>query len=45
MELGASEYERLPACIKALYSERDWQWLPDERKARLIQDETEPECE
>lgn len=44
-DLAASEYDRLPECIKVLHSEREWQWLPDEQKRNLIQNETEPECE
>ena len=40
-----SEYERLPECLKSVYSEKDYMWLSDEDKRTLIQRETEPECE
>lgn len=40
-----SEYDRLPECIKALYSERQYQWFSDSEKQNLVQRETEPECE
>lgn len=43
IEVG--EYDRLPECIKSHYTEEQYRWLPDEMKQRLIQDETEPECE
>lgn len=39
------EYDRLPECIKQLYTEESYRWLPDDQKRRLIQSETEPECE
>ena len=45
MTLALTEYDQLPECIRALYSERDYQWLPDDHKGRLIQVETEPEVE
>lgn len=41
--LSASEYEALPAAVKATLSEREWRWLADGEKARLVQTETEPE--
>ena len=43
--LRSSEYGRLPECLKSLYSEEQYLWLPDEAKRNLIQMETEPECE
>lgn len=43
--LRSSEYDRLPECIKGLYSEEQYLWLPDCDKKNLIQTETEPECE
>ena len=45
MRLRSSEYDRLPECIKAIYSEEQYLWLPDDAKKTLIQNETEPECE
>ena len=43
--LRNSEYDRLPECIKSVYSERDYLWMSDSDKSTLIQRETEPECE
>jgi hypothetical protein len=40
-----SQYERLPECLKSVYSEREYAWLSNEDKRTLIQRETEPECE
>lgn len=45
MRLRSSEYDRLPECIKAIYSEEQYLWLSDDDKKHLIQNETEPECE
>lgn len=42
---GDSEYDRLPECIKSMYSVEQWLWLSDEDKKNLVQTETEPECE
>lgn len=36
-------YDELPAFIKARFSEKEWLWLSDGEKARLVQTETEPE--
>ena len=41
----SSEYERLPECLKSVYSEEQYLWLSDDDKRTLIQRETEPECE
>ena len=41
--LEPKEYEQLPECVKANYSVKEWLWLSDAEKARLVQDETEPE--
>ena len=41
----SSEYDRLPECLKSVYSETDYLWLSDEDKRTLVQRETEPECE
>lgn len=40
-----SEYDRLPECIRALYSETQYLWFSDDEKRGLVQQETEPECE
>lgn len=38
-----AEYAALPEAIKAIYSPREYAWLPPERRARLIEEETMPE--
>lgn len=43
--VGLSAYEQLPESIKAIYTEEQYGWLPDDMKGSLIQDETEPEVE
>lgn len=39
-----AEYSRLPESIKSLYSPKDYAWLPPERRARLIEEETMPDA-
>ena len=41
--LHAREYDELPEAIKATLEMTRWAWLSDAEKARLVQDETEPE--
>lgn len=41
--LAPQDYEELPVCIKDAFSVSEWLWLSDTEKARLIQNETEPE--
>lgn len=41
--LAPKEYAALPEFIKAQYSVKEWLWLSDAEKARLIQSETEPD--
>lgn len=38
-------YDELPEAIKATLSSKEYLWLSDAEKARLIQNETEPEPE
>ncbi len=38
-----AEYDALPESIKALYSPREFAWIPPERRARLVEEETMPE--
>lgn len=38
-----AEYERLPESIKAIYSPKDYAWIPPERRANLIDEECMPE--
>lgn len=40
---GNAEYDALPEPIKSVYSLRSWLWLSDAQKARLLQDECEPD--
>lgn len=37
------EYGALPDPIKSILTRQEWLWLSDFEKARLLQDETEPE--
>jgi hypothetical protein len=39
------DYNALPDAIKHQVSPKEWAWLPDASKARLIQTETEPDPE
>lgn len=41
--MSTKEYDDLPVCIKDQFSAKEWLWLSDSEKARLIQNETEPE--
>jgi hypothetical protein len=41
--LAPQEYDDLPAFIKQQFSVKEWLWLSDSEKARLVQGETEPE--
>lgn len=41
--LNSREYDELPESIKCTMAHSAWLWLSDAEKARLIQDETEPE--
>jgi hypothetical protein len=42
---GQAIYDALPESIKAVYSFREWSFLPDRQKADLERYETEPEPE
>jgi hypothetical protein len=39
------EYANLPESIKLIYSFQEYAWMGAERRARLLQDETESEYE
>lgn len=39
-----AEYDALPEALKMIYSPKEYAWLPPERRARLIEDETMPEA-
>lgn len=38
-----TDYERLPACIRRLYTPKEYAWLSDGQKAQLTRAELEPE--
>lgn len=39
----SSEYDDLPEAVRQYYSQREYLWLTEHQKQRLLQDETEPE--
>lgn len=39
----AAEYAALPEALKAIYSPREYAWMPPERRARLLEEETMPD--
>ena len=39
-----AEYDALPAGVRAVYSAKDYAWMPPERRARLVDEETMPEA-
>lgn len=41
--MNTDDYDALPEAIKHTLPRQAWMWLSDAEKARLIQDETEPE--
>lgn len=41
--IGNKEYANLPESIRQYYTEKEWLWLSDSRKASLMQDELEPD--
>lgn len=40
---AADAYEQLPDCVRQYYSRHEYLWLSDDQKARLIEQECEPE--
>ena len=42
-EGAPDDYQLLPEPIKQIYSRAEYLWLSDEQKARLIEQECEPE--
>ena len=42
-ESEQDDYSRLPEAIRDVYSRREYLWLAEDQKSRLIQTETEPE--
>lgn len=44
-DVGKDAYSALPEPIKASMTHKEWLWLSDAEKQRLIQTETEPETE
>ena len=41
--LLADEYDRLPVCIRATLTRKQWLWCSDAEKRNLIRSRTEPE--
>ena len=39
----SSEYDDLTEAVRQYYSQREYLWLTEHQKQRLLQDETEPE--
>lgn len=39
----AAEYAALPEAVKSVYSPKEYAWMPPERRARLIEEETMPD--
>lgn len=37
------QYADLPAAVRHDFSGKEWMWMSDQRKATLLQTETEPE--
>lgn len=37
------DYDKLPESVKAMYSPKDYAWLPEALKATLVEDCTMPE--
>lgn len=40
-----AEYDKLPESLKMVYSPKEYAWMPPERRARLIEEETMPDVE
>lgn len=40
---GSAAYEALPECVRMTLTLKEFNWLSDAEKARLIETETEPE--
>lgn len=45
MPAEETPYASLPECVRQYYTEQEYLWLSDKRKADLEQEETEPEAE
>jgi hypothetical protein len=40
---SGSDYHSLPACVKSIVSLKDYQWMGDYARSRLIEDLTQPQ--
>jgi hypothetical protein len=38
------EYDQLPESLKMIYTPKDYAWMTPERRAKLIEEETMPDC-
>lgn len=38
-----AEYAALPEAVKMIYTPREFAWMPPERRARLVEEETLPD--
>lgn len=41
--ITGDRYDKLPECIKSLYTREQFKWLSDTEKSRLVESETTPE--
>lgn len=41
---SAGDYDRLPPCLRFGITPKEWQWLPDDAKARYVTENTEPDA-
>ena len=39
-----NEYDALPESLKMIYTPKEYAWMTPERRVRLIEEETMPEC-
>jgi len=40
---SGSDYHSLPVCVKSIISLKDYQWMGDYARSRLIEDLTQPQ--
>lgn len=44
MDVKHPDYDKLPECIKSMYTEAEYVYMGEVRRAKLIEQETEPEA-
>jgi len=37
------DYDSLPEAIRQFYTKQQWEWMTDDQKKSIVQDNTEPE--